>query len=524
MPIKVIDLFAGPGGLGEGFSVFESDGRRPFHIAVSVEKDPAAHKTLLLRSFFRQFPPGEAPDLYYSLLSDSSIKLDERLDTLYAEYPEQYTNAKQEAWLHVLSGDTSDQLARKISRRLRGADSVLIGGPPCQAYSLAGRSRNKGKRGYTPENDKKHFLYKEYLHAIAEHQPVAFVMENVKGLLSSTVGNQRIFENILADLKCPANALRNEGRNIRQRRVRTAKYKLYSMTCENLPGYEDVSDFIIKMERFGIPQARHRLILLGVRMDIASFSVPEKLEQQDFVSVNDVLLGMPRVRSGFSQEADTPQKWQTLLLQAPWRRWCRIIQADSELFRSFESFYQQGIQSNLTRGAEFFPSLPVAHRLNDWYIDPRLNGYFNHSTRSHMTDDILRYLFCSCYAIAYGKSPTLREFPDELLPNHNNVQEALDGAMFADRFRVQVGGRPSTTITSHISKDGHYYIHPDPTQARSLTVREAARLQTFPDNYFFCGNRTKQYEQVGNAVPPLLSRQIAGIVWKMLVKAGFSND
>ena len=150
--------------------------------------------------------------------------------------------------------------------------------------------------------------------------------------------------------------------------------------------------------------------------------------------------------------------------------------------------------------------------LSDWLLDQSLTGAFNHSTRGHIAEDLHRYLFCACYAEQHHKSPSLKDFPAQLLPKHANVHKALTGSLFADRFRVQLAGAPSTTITSHISKDGHYYIHPDPTQCRSLTVREAARLQTFPDNYYFCGNRTQQYHQVGNAVPVLLAKKIATLI------------
>ena len=146
-------------------------------------------------------------------------------------------------------------------------------------------------------------------------------------------------------------------------------------------------------------------------------------------------------------------------------------------------------------------------------LDKKLQCVLNHETRGHIELDLLRYAFCSIHALLnYGTSPKSRDFPAELAPMHANWQTGI----YADRFRVQSANNFATTITSHISKDGHYFIHYDPTQCRSLTVREAARLQTFPDNYYFEGNRTQQYIQVGNAVPPFLAKQIAEIVLKLL--------
>ncbi len=149
-------------------------------------------------------------------------------------------------------------------------------------------------------------------------------------------------------------------------------------------------------------------------------------------------------------------------------------------------------------------------KVRDWYLDRRLGGILQHESRSHMRSDLQRYLFASSFAKEYGCSPKIQNFPPELLPAHANVSS--ESVPFADRFKVQMGEHPSTTVVAHIAKDGHYYIHHDPSQCRSLTVREAARLQTFPDNYFFEGNRTQQYAQIGNAVPPLLARKIAVLV------------
>ena len=131
-----------------------------------------------------------------------------------------------------------------------------------------------------------------------------------------------------------------------------------------------------------------------------------------------------------------------------------------------------------------------------------------------MRSDLQRYLFAAAFASVHGVAPKLENFPTELLPAHENATD--NDAPFSDRFRVQLADRPSTTVVSHISKDGHYYIHPDASQCRSLSVREAARLQTFPDNYHFMGNRTQQYGQVGNAVPPYLARQLGEVVAEIM--------
>jgi DNA (cytosine-5)-methyltransferase 1 len=171
----------------------------------------------------------------------------------------------------------------------------------------------------------------------------------------------------------------------------------------------------------------------------------------------------------------------------------------------------------LSRGGEALRRTDDGPRaLKEWYGTASTPLTLNHATRAHIASDLHRYLFASAFAKANHRSPTLADFPTALLPKHRNARDAIAGSLFNDRFRVQLGDAPSTTITSHISKDGHYYIHYDPSQCRSLTVREAARLQTFPDNYFFCGPRTAQYHQVGNAVPPYLAFQIAEVVAKIL--------
>jgi DNA (cytosine-5)-methyltransferase 1 len=518
--IPVIDLFAGPGGLGEGFSVYrDPDGYRPFNIQLSIEKDHYASMTLKLRSFLRQFrqPP---PD-YYELLSDTSRPLNIRLKTLFDRYPAEAECAVSEAWEVELGKEEMNTVRGKISSALNGSEVwVLLGGPPCQAYSIAGRSRNRGNSSYVPEDDERQFLYVEYLQVIAEHQPSVFVMENVKGLLSATVRNQLIFERILSDLREPHKALIREEREVYlpPQKSPSVKYTIFSLVDKVTHDNGDLLNFVVPMEQYGIPQKRHRLILIGIREDLCCTVEPSILQPGPVIPAKEVLDGLPKVRSGLSRGEDNKHAWIDHLQKAKKQDWFK--NNCDQVFQHMKKTLDTLAAPDKDRGCEHVKYPVSARYAPEWYLDPRLEGVFNHTTRPHMGSDLYRYLFVACYGAVHRKSPVLSDFPTSLLPQHGNVHNALKGGYFDDRFRVQLADKPATTVTSHISKDGHYYIHYDPSQCRSLTVREAARLQTFPDNYFFFGPRTAQYNQVGNAVPPLLARQVAGIVLLFLKNIG----
>jgi DNA (cytosine-5)-methyltransferase 1 len=513
--IPVIDVFAGPGGLGEGFSALgRTEGKQYFKIGVSIEKEESAHKTLELRSFFRQFPHNNVPDDYYKFLRGEVTR-----DELFRRHPVQAAAAKDETWLDALGSgeDFDNRLDRKISSIIAGHEKwILIGGPPCQAYSLIGRSRNCGKDDYRLEDDEKSILYLEYLRILAKHQPPVFVMENVKGLLSAKVNGISMFENILSDLQDPAAVFSGFLNN------KNYKYRICSLVkgpqkqANEAGMYHLHKDYIVKCENYGIPQARHRVILLGIRDDLAASILPDILKVEDPVNIESVLYGLPELRSGLSKEADSRNIWLQRIADIAKQQW--VIDSaqkyGQDFFDHLMSVLKSPVDAIHDRGNNQFIEFKydVCEELRWWYLDPKLNGVCNHSAREHIFDDIQRYLFASLYAHQMGVSPKLKTYPPVLLPKHKNA----GSGDFADRFRVQAYGHPSKTITSHISKDGHYYIHPDSRQCRSLTVREAARLQTFPDNYFFCGNRTEQYVQVGNAVPPLIAYKIANIVKSIL--------
>lgn len=511
----IIDLFAGPGGLGEGFTKYrEANGGYPFQILISAEKDKAAHATLRLRSFLRQF--GDSIPEEYIAFHSGRISISE----LAARYPKKWKAADEEARLLVL-GTPSAQLemdsAIRRAKKQFGDRTVVIGGPPCQAYSLVGRARNRGIASYRPEDDDRHFLFREYIRVLKSLRPAIFVMENVKGLLSSKVSEGRIFDILIDDMRTLGG--------------RKAEYEIVPLgisdACSLKLGVHSPSDFIVRSEDYGIPQNRHRVILVGIRKDV--FQSVEKnnstyrLVGRHTGNVEHVLTGMPRLRSGLSGQSDSPDAWQRAVSMEMSRVIKSLKTHDRQLAKHAELLkHQFECQPEVppranNASSSFGPDCPP--ELRSWIERPQLEATANHETRGHMVSDLGRYFFAATYASFFGRSPTADEFPEVLAPNHANWSTGK----FADRFRVQVSSAPATTVTSHISKDGHYFIHPDATQCRSLTVREAARLQTFPDDYFFMGSRTEQYTQVGNAVPPYLAFQIAEVVHNILMAANPAN-
>jgi DNA (cytosine-5)-methyltransferase 1 len=468
-----------------------------------------AHQTLELRSFFRQFPAGDVPEGYYDHLRGQLTR-----PGLFAGFPDEAKAAGYEAWRAELGVAQPSEVDRRIRNAL-GADGpwILCGGPPCQAFSVVGRSRNGG----IAEDDHRVYLYKQYLRILSVHEPPVFIMENVKGLLSSAVKGSEIFDQMLEDLRHPAKVIRGAQRA-------GAKYALYSLLLKPPDGSLDghprcnPGDFVVKCEDYGIPQSRHRVIILGIREDIALPEIPLLGAWGKAIPAKDVLRGLPRLRSGLTRSADGKAEWRAAvasILDAGFMK-SRRNGAEADLREHIARTVHNLRDMQADRGGEFVSHDATCDHDPEWFLDPLLGGVCNHSSRPHMASDLHRYLFAACYARVHFRSPELNDFPPELHPDHKSLQNALSKGHFDDRFRVQLAYRPATTITSHIAKDGHYFIHYDETQCRSLTVREAARLQTFPDNYFFCGPRTHQYRQVGNAVPPLLARQIAAIVLGIL--------
>jgi len=480
--VPVIDLFAGPGGLNEGFSSLRNDSDDPFfETRASFELDATACQTLRVRATYRRLRAVGALGPYYRFVESRDL-------AAFIEDPEvspHWDAACDEVFEHTLGPDNRGTSDAVIGELVSPSDPwVLVGGPPCQAYSLAGRSRRANDATWA--TDHKHVLYREYLHIIEKFRPAVFVMENVKGMLSSQYDGGPIFNQITNDLTSAGPG-----------------YQLRSFTSGEPPA--DNRLFVVRSEEYGVPQTRHRVLLLGVRRDWWDVASKPLGPAPRVHEVKDMIGAMPFVRSRVTPfRSDSPELWDHVRSAA--RRVAGRTGGPTDVPRVGARLDPRpaGVGDGLD------PDLA------GWILDPSMPGLMDHVEKGHCPEDLKRYYY---YADAARRGEVLRlgNLPRDLLPNHANVRNAKNGVYpFTDRFRVQMADRPSGTIVSHIGKDGHYFIHPDPEQMRSLTVREAARLQTFPDNYWFAGAPSRQYHQVGNAVPPWLARQLAIVVRDLL--------
>jgi DNA (cytosine-5)-methyltransferase 1 len=518
--IAVIDLFAGPGGLGEGFGTWQNQKSGfPFDVRLSIEMEMKACETLKVRHLHhalmrRRGGRTLCRELYLELLSNGMDSAIEKFHDIWEE-----ERIEDTVFRHKMEDDplNREKTTASIRDALRGHNGpkVVIGGPPCKTYSSAGKSRmskEKKNKKYDPKKDPRNFLYKEYLHCLREVQPEIFVMENVQGMLSSEIEDQKLFENMCIDFS-------EEGLD----------YEVRSFVTD-IKGepWESPRDYLVRCEEYGVPQARHRVILLGVRRDL-NIEVHNKLKKSPQVRLRDAIGGMPPYHSGVTRikEISVPEKegqdrFKDVFKNLKTKKWIsELAKTDPGLKRKVLATAKELTSKAVVKG-KFLKSQKASgkafHKIIRGCLSTKdgLHGQIYKVPRRHMDTDLERYLYVACFLELKKRSPKLRDFPKSLLPDHDNVKVEKDLDTHADRFRAHSPDRTAHTITCHISKDGHANIHPDPYQVRALSLREAARIQSFPDDYWFSGGKTSGLEQVGNAVPPLVARQMAGIVYEML--------
>lgn len=401
MNSKIIDLFAGAGGLSEGFR------RANFDIVAHVEMDKDASNTLKTREAFYYCKENNKMNLYYDYLNKKITR-----EEFYKNIPENILN---KVINEEISETTINDIFKNIDTLLEGQTvKGIIGGPPCQAYSVAGRARKKDM-----SEDPRNYLYLHYLEFLKKYKPDFFVFENVQGILSAKNGS--IFE----DLKNKMNKLNY-----------TFEYQLL-----------DSNDF-------GVVQHRKRVIIIGYKKKL-KLSYPKFTKVNMNYNIKELFSDLPKLQDG-----ETNNKYHT-------------------------------------QTTKCLSDLKI--RTSDWN-----ELTYNQCRKLNDVDKNIYKLCIENHNIKYNELPAN-------LRKHNNTKS------FLDRFKVVDYNKPSHTMVAHISKDGHHYIHPDIKQCRSLTVREAARIQSFPDDYYFESSRTSAYKQIGNAVPVFMAEQIAKKIEESLI-------
>lgn len=394
--LTFIDLFAGCGGLSEGFY------KLGYKALAHVEIDKYCCDTLRER-------------MRYYGYSESDIEK--------SVIHQDITNDNVLSQLKDAVGDISVDL--------------IIGGPPCQAYSSAGRARDFNGMKKDPRN----FLFEHYVRILNEFLPKFFVFENVVGILSANVNEELIIDKVFAEL----------GRN----------YNLADPTMLEFNTAE-----------YGVPQVRRRIIIMGVRKDI-SIS-PETLYKS--------------IKKTHSLEAE-PKKSSRL------KKFVSVREAIGDLPSISQGHKEKVIPFTYTVENDFIT-----------WVKGDEPVLYDHVCRTQNPTDTERYKEMARNHWTF----------EELLSNRPDLKHEKQ-RVFGNSYVVQFWDLPSRTIIAHLCKDGNQFIHPDYLQGRSISVREAARLQSFPDDFRFCGAMTQQFKQIGNAVPPLFAYRIAKALKKYLL-------
>lgn len=412
---KFIDLFAGAGGLSEGF--YQED----FKSLVHVEIDKHACETLRERMRFY--------DYNEDVIDQAVLNGDMTDPDIIQEIERRVRFVENE----LRRADNLEEL--REDDPINNIVDVVVGGPPCQSFSTAGRARDP----HGMRNDPRNFLFENYIHILEHFQPQIFVFENVVGLLSANVNNELVINTIFERM--------NEvGYNV-----------LNELDLRN--------NIVLNSVHYGVPQTRKRVIIIGVRYDLN-------------INPIDIYRMIKKTHYGPDEEA-----LDGLI------EYVKVRDAIADLPRL-----------NPGQGEDDIHFIP--QRLNDYTQNIRdidFDRLYNHMARNHNDQDIQRYTLMS------ANEWTLRQ----LLEHHPELD---NGRAFGNSYVVQNWELPGRTIIAHLYKDGNQFIHPDHTQGRTFTVREAARIQSFPDNFKFMGSRTQQFKQVGNAVPPIMARSIARAV------------
>jgi DNA (cytosine-5)-methyltransferase 1 len=409
--LTYIDLFAGAGGLSEGFI------RQGFTPIAHVEMNKFACETLKTRVAFHYLKKNNGFKRYISYL-----KKEINRDMLWKQVPifEMDSVIQSE-----ISKKTIDNIFESIDKRVKGKKvDVIIGGPPCQAYSVVGRARDP--KGMT--DDPRNYLYKYYVEFLNRYKPKMFVFENVPGILSAKNGDY--FSKIIKAIK---NA-----------------------------GYECQHE-LLNAKDFNVLQNRKRVIIIGWRKNI-DFQFPkfDNIESE-FTIKKDLFSNLPKLKPGDGLDV---------------------------------TYYNN-------KKSSYLKIFKIVSNNKD------LNFTTQHKARPNNENDLQIYKIAIDRMIDEGKRLNYVDLPSKLKKHKNET-------IFTNRFQVVDPNSISHTVVAHISCDGHYYIYPDKNQVRSISIREAARIQSFPDDFFFEGGQTAAFKQIGNAVPPLMAEGIARKIKKYL--------